>query len=244
MSRRIMIIEDNETTREILASAVEDVCPDADIRKFADTKGAVETAINSRIDLFLVDIITNTNVPGDTSGIRFVEAVRRINEYEFTPVIFITSLEDPAMYAYAQLHSFSYIEKPFDTDCVKDAIAKALRMPQAHINDRQMFFRSDGILFPVKCSEIIYIENIDHKAHFHKVTGEELIIPKKTCRQILEEADNDALIQCNRGVIINRNYIEHIDLTNRCIRMRGIDAGIVIGVTFVKKISGMIKDGY
>lgn len=104
MSRRIMIIEDNETTREILASAVEDVCPDADIRKFADTKGAVETAINSRIDLFLVDIITNTNVPGDTSGIRFVEAVRRINEYEFTPVIFITSLEDPAMYAYAQLH--------------------------------------------------------------------------------------------------------------------------------------------
>lgn len=183
-------------------------------------------------------------MPGDTSGIRFVEAVRRINEYEFTPVIFITSLEDPAMYAYAQLHSFSYIEKPFDIDCVKDAIAKALRMPQAHINDRQMFFRSDGILFPVKCSEIIYIENIDHKAHFHKVTGEELIIPKKTCRQILEEADNDALIQCNRGVIINRNYIEHIDLTNRCIRMRGIDAGIVIGVTFVKKISGMIKDGY
>lgn len=181
-----MIIEDNETTREILASAVEDVCPDADIRKFADTKGAVETAINSRIDLFLVDIITNTNVPGDTSGIRFVEAVRRINEYEFTPVIFVTSLEDPAMYAYAQLHSFSYIEKPFDIDCVKDAIAKALRMPQAHINDRQMFFRSDGILFPVKCSEIIYIENIDHKAHFHKVTGEELIIPKKTCRQILE----------------------------------------------------------
>lgn len=64
MSRRIMIIEDNETTREILASAVEDVCPDADIRKFADTKGAVETAINSRIDLFLVDIITNTNGPG------------------------------------------------------------------------------------------------------------------------------------------------------------------------------------
>lgn len=150
MSRRIMIIEDNETTREILASAVEDVCPDADIRKFADTKGAVETAINSRIDLFLVDIITNTNVPGDTSGIRFVEAVRRINEYEFTPVIFITSLEDPAMYAYAQLHSFSYIEKPFDIDCVKDAIAKALRMPQAHINDRQMFFRSDWNLIPCK----------------------------------------------------------------------------------------------
>lgn len=54
MSRRIMIIEDNETTREILASAVEDVCPDADIRKFADTKGAVETAINSRIDYFLL----------------------------------------------------------------------------------------------------------------------------------------------------------------------------------------------
>ena len=147
------------------------------------------------------------------------------------------------MYAYAQLHSFSYIEKPFDIDCVKDAIAKALRMPQAHINDRQMFFCCVFFFFFVFCFVFFFFVFLDHKAHFHKVTGEELIIPKKTCRQILEEADNDALIQCNRGVIINRNYIEHIDLTNRCIRMRGIDAGIVIGVTFVKKIIGMIKDG-
>ena len=243
MTRRIMIIEDNETTREVLASVAENVCPGADIRKFADTKGALETAINSRMDLFLVDIIINTNVPGDTSGIRFVEAIRRIKEYEFTPVIFITSLEDPAMYAYTQLHSFGYIEKPFDIDNVIDTISRALRVPQLHNDDRQMFFRSKGILFPIKCSEIIYIENINHKAHFHKTTGEELIIPKKTCRQIIEEADSDALIQCNRGVIINRNYIESIDLTNRCIHMKGIKNYIVIGVTFVKKISRMIKDG-
>ena len=31
-------------------------------------------------------------IPGDTSGLRFAEEVRRLAQYEFTPIIFITSL--------------------------------------------------------------------------------------------------------------------------------------------------------
>ena len=58
-----------------------------------------------------MDIILNISVPGDVVGIKFVENVRKIKKYEFTPSIFTTSLEDADLYAYAQLHYYRYFEK-------------------------------------------------------------------------------------------------------------------------------------
>lgn len=236
MSKTVMIIEDNPDILKSLSKLVESIQSDIVVKKFSSMSGVYDTALDSTIDLFLIDIILRTDIPGDTSGMQFAATIRNVLKYEFTPIIFITSLEDPKFYAYSQLHSFGYIEKPFDVEKTKDIIQKALRFPIQSQEEHMLYFRKDRILFPICCSDILYIESINHKMYFHKSDGNVMMIPYKTCKQIISESKDDNLLQCSRNVIINRRYVEFIDFVNKYIKIQGVDNLIDIGVTYQKRI--------
>ena len=236
MVKRVMIIADDIVTLKHLSLIVKSMFQNVEVRTFSTMENVYETAMQNKIDLFIVDIIIEKSKPGDTSGIRFVDKIRTVPEYEFTPVVFITSLEDPKLYAYSELHSFCYIEKPYDTEYVKRVVRKAMKFPDIISGDNTLFFLKDGVLYSVKISEILYAESIGHKIHFHRTDGVTLVIPYKTCRQIIEEADSASLVQCSRNLIVNRDYIENVDITNRCIKVKGLGRPLGIGVTYQKRL--------
>jgi DNA-binding LytR/AlgR family response regulator len=96
--------------------------------------------------------------------------------------------------------------------------------------------RKDGVLYPFRIDRIIYIESQNHNITIHEKDGKSEKMPYMTCRQILEEANNSALIQCSRGAIINRNYVKTIDKANRIIDLKGCGTQIVMGGVYVKNI--------
>lgn len=236
MRKRVMILEDDLLTLECLSKIIKKMIPEAEIKTFTSMEGVYETVMQQKIDLFVIDIIIDTNRQGDTSGIQFIDKIRGIPQYEFTPVIFVTSLEDPKLYAYSELHSFGYIEKPFDPEYVKNVVKKAMRFSDNVYKDNTLFFRRDGVLYSIKCSEILYAESVHHKMYFHRIDGREMVIPYKTCRNIIEEADCDNLIQCSRSSIINKDYVEYVDMTNKYIKMKATQKLIDIGSTFQNRI--------
>ena len=63
-----------------------------------------------------------------------------------------------------------------------------------------------------------------------------MTFPYKTCRQLLEEVDTNCLFQCNRGTIINKDYILNLDVRNRYITMKGTMDKVEIGITFRKNV--------
>ena len=97
-----------------------------------------------------------------------------------------------------------------------------------------IYFRRDGILYRRDISEIIYIENSRNKRIVHTVS-DDLELPYKPCKAILEELNSDRFIQCSRYAIINKDYVESIDTVNRYITLRGRTERIEIGVVFRKK---------
>ncbi len=208
----------------------------ADIREFATMEGVYETVMSLHFDLFILDIIMDMHTPGDTSGIEFAEHLRTISKYKFTPIIFTSVLEDPKMYAYSRIHSFSYIEKPFRENELREAIKEALCFEDAGNRDKTLFWRTDGILYSVKCQEIVYAEIVLRNLYIHKVGGEEICIKYKTIKELLQQADCDQLVQCGRNVLINKDYVESIDPANRIIRMQNTRKVIAIGSSFVNKI--------
>lgn len=236
MNKRVMIVEDDSSTRQLLAEIVRTVDSEAEIREFPSMEGIYETAMTVHFDLFLLDIILKQGSQADMSGIRFADKIRTVEEYEFTPIIFVTSLEDAKLYAYSKLHSFGYIEKPFDVEEVKKVISSALRYLKANRSDNSLFLRKNGIWYPIKCSEIVYFESARRKIRFYKSNGEVIIIYYKTLKQILDEAACEYLLQCSRNIVINTEYVENVDIVNRCIKMKGIDEPVNIGITFLKKV--------
>ncbi|MDE6847470.1 MAG: response regulator transcription factor [Lachnospiraceae bacterium] len=239
MEKKVLILEDNDKTAALISQLLQECGSSVKIYIEKDIERAYALVMQNRIHLFIIDIILDISRPGDTSGIRFIESVRSIAKYKYTPVIFITSLQDPEIYAYRELHCYGYIEKPFAVEQVKKLLTEALNCNIAGQDDCVLHFRKDGILYPIQCNEIIYAQSTNHTICFYLTNGTEFKISYKTCKQILEEAECDDLIQCNRGAIVNRKYISNIDIANGVITLRGnikVDIGIKYRTKFIEAL--------
>ena len=236
MKKAVLIIEDNPIQMEMLKKLVLEVDGTAAVYTASNSSNAYKILMEKTIDVFLADIILDTSAPGDTSGIRLVKKIREIPKYMFTPVLFITSLEDNTGYAYKDLNCLGYVEKPFSPDKVKQLVKKALNFSTAKSEDAVLCFRKDGVLYPVKVCDIVYMDSLNHVFSVHTIKGGTLTVPYKSCKQLIEEADTDCLLQCSRSAIVNKDYVENIDIPNRYITMKGIETKVEIGITFKKKI--------
>lgn len=239
--KKVLIVEDNEIHGKTLIRLIKEI--DYEIQLFyADNiEDAYRLSMENTINLFLVDIILNTETRGDISGLTFAQRIRGVSKYSFTPLIFITSLEDPKLHAYREIHCFGYIEKPFNPLEVKSLIIKAFEFPVFQDKEKNIFFRKDGVVYSVKCKDIVYIENIRRSIEVH-TTKETLTIPYKTCEKILEELDSDEFIQCSRYAIINKNFVKYVDYTNRFVRLHGVEDDIEIGISMKKRFKHELGD--
>lgn len=233
--KKILLLEDNIKSAAIIENALYKVSDKIQVFSVTCTDEAYPLIVNNRIDVLIVDIILNTSKQGDTSGIKFVQKLRMFAQYKFTPVIFVTSLEDPVIYAFRELHCYGYIEKPFDIKQIQKLVVEALTYEAPDTEDKTLYFRKDGILYPVNCKNIVYAESSNHKMCFYFENKTELTIGYKSCKQVLEEAEMKELLQCNKGTIINRRHIVNIDLTNGVVTLRG-NVRINIGNAYKKKL--------
>ncbi len=232
--KTVLIVEDNVRSMEMLVKIIENLRTDVEIKTASSQEAAAILAMKYNIDLFMLDIILNASNPGDVSGMKFAEHIRTLKKYKYTPIIFITALEDPELHAYSDLHCYYYVEKPYDAEKVSSVISEALEFPAAHKEPQNVFFRKDGILYKKEISEILYIENSRAGQTVYCTNGN-LKLPYKPNHKILEELASDKFVQCSRYHIINRDYIDKIDTVNRYIQLRNLKTSIEIGNSYKKK---------
>lgn len=232
--KKILILEDNPVMLEHLQNIVEEVDQSNVVYAFTNTKDAYQCAMERTIDLFIIDIILDTSRPGDASGLKFAENIRRLEHYGFTPVIFVTSLEDAKAYTYENLHCYSFIEKPFDPDRMRRMVQQCLRFPGNREHNKTLYFRKDGIILAVEREEIVYAESIEHIMHIHTKQGDVLKIPYITIKKLLDEIDSPTFIQCSRSTVVNEKFIHNVDIPNRVIQLKDRLGSVEIGVMFKK----------
>lgn len=232
--RTILILEDSMKNMAMLLHILEDFGDDVSIKKATEIEEANSIIMKNNIDLFILDIILNPADPSDVSGLKFAERLRTFQRYKFTPIIFITALEDPRLHAYSDLHCYKYIEKPYDPAKMAAIITEALSFPKLEEEARYVFFRKDGILYKKKITEIVYVENSRAAQIVHCLNGN-LKLPYKPIKQIIEELGADKFIQCSRFNIVNRDYIERIDIVNRYVEMTVLKESVEIGYAFKKR---------
>ena len=237
--KKILILEDNLTTLKNLTKIVRDLDDRNAVVSFCELKDAYQCAMDRVIDLFIVDIILDRNRPGDSSGLKFVENIRKINHYEFVPIIFVTSLEDAKLYTYENLHCYSFIEKPFDVERLKQLVEQCLRFEESRNISKTLYFRKDGIILAVEREDIVYAESINHIMHIHTKQSDPLEIPYITLKKFLDDLDCSDFIQCSRNTIINQKYIDNLDIPNQVIKLKNGYGRVGIGIRFKKNLKGI-----
>lgn len=239
--KKIVVLEDNLVTLEYVMSLIKEIDDRNLVYGFSDLKDAYQYAIEKDIDLFIVDIILDTSRPGDSSGLKFVDGLRKIARYAFIPIIFITSLEDARLYTYEKLHCYSFIEKPFDPNKLKVLVTQCLSFPSAEQKRKTMYFRKDGIILAADREDIVYAECINHILNIHTAQGDLLSIPYVTLKKFLLEVDSDDFIQCSRSAVVNKCYIHNVDITNRVIQLQNKMGTVEIGVMYKKGLKEIFK---
>ncbi len=240
--KKILIVEDDPSSMKMLEKLIDEIDVSTACYKASSLKQAYEILHENLIDVFLIDIILDNNIQGDVSGMILAEEIRKIERYKFTPILFITSLQDPKMYAYSSVHSFKYIEKPFPIKETKESIEYALGYKTELERDKPLYFRKDGILISVNEKDIVYIETKLHMITIY-TTKEETTIPYKTCKDMMEILDDRYFVQCNRNIIVNRKYICNIDTVNLyiCLNDYFVYGNVNIGRRYLYKVLDGVK---
>lgn len=235
MEKNVLILEDNEDALEMLHKILNELNRKVKIYTASSLRQAYIQAMQTTMDVFLVDIILDTKEKGDVSGMIFAEKIREVEKYAFTPIIFTTCLEDPKLHAFTSIHSFAYLEKPYSHQEMKKVLSQALNFTTERYQDRRLYFRKEGVVLSVKSEDIISIESNCHRLYI-QTKEETLEMPYKTCKQLMQEMDCDDFIQCSRSIIINKRYIDSVDIANRYITLQDSYGQAEIGVTYMKKV--------
>lgn len=230
------MLEDNSAVQEHLSDIIRKTDFKTSVFSFDNVKDASLCMLEKKIDLFLVDIILDASLPGDSSGLRFIETARKISRYVFTPIIIVTSLQDPKLYAYEKLHCYGFVEKPFDAGRVRQLVEQALYFPGVDKTAKTLYFRKDGITLAVECEDIVFAESINHVLHIHTRQNDVMRIPYITIKRLLEEADSHGLMQCSRNTVVNKKYIQNTDFTNRMIQLKNEMGKVEIGITYKNSV--------
>lgn len=239
--KKVLILEDNLITREHIKALVNEIDIKTMIFTFEHTSDAYHCALENTVDLFIVDVILDTGRPGDSSGLRFIDSIRRIENYVFTPVLFVTSLEDSRLYTYEELHCYRFFEKPFDAKELQDEVRHCLKFSNRKQEKKKLYFRKEGVVLSIKQENIVYVESRNHLMQIHLKNEEALTIPYITLKRFLTEADSQDFIQCSRSTVVNLEYIRNIDFSNGIIRLHHSKQSVEIGIMYKKKIREIFK---
>lgn len=232
------MIEDKKEESLYLTEIIKNVNGDVEILSAFSFDEACVCLMKYHIDIFVVDIILNSGVVSDVSGIRLVQKVREMKEHQFTPIIFVTALQDPEIYAYKKLYCLDYIEKPFDPQRVVEVLKRAFEFPVKKEN-RELLFRNDGILWAISVNDIVYIEVIKRHIYVHTKTQTQ-IFPYQTVKSLLEMAGTYQLQQCRRDIIVNLEQVKCYNFRRNCLVMKNGNE-IDVGVTYRKKMQELLS---
>lgn len=157
---RILILEDEIESRKALEAIMQKISAEITVDAAADLAQArllLSSAVS--FDLFFLDVNLKPEEPEDVSGIRFAEEIRSRRQYEFTPLVMITSVAGLEMEAYRRLHCYQYVVKPYVQAEVEEIVRKVLF--HLHAENRPFIMvKRNGINYKIFCDEIMFCRAI------------------------------------------------------------------------------------
>lgn len=246
--KQILILEDNDLTRNKLIQLIKSMAQKVNVHAFAGQEEALGFALMHKIDLFLVDIILCPEGRNDFSGISFAEKIRECPSCATAEIVFITSLAGLEVDLLHRVHCYDYIEKPIDGERVKRLVEEILaRGEKASKLPERIYFRNDGITYPIDVAEIRYVVNQNRVLFVYN--GKECIeVPNLPLKRFLSRVRDSVFLSPLKGTAVNISHIEYVDYVNQFIRMKGIKEPVAMGTVmkkrFRKEYEEYVKRGY
>lgn len=239
--KRVLIVEDNQKAAVSLQKILKEINGSLEITVASCLNAAKQALTKGTFDLFVVDIILNSSDSGDASGLYFIEYIRGFRQYEFTPVVITTSVAEMKEHAYDHLDCYKYLEKPYDSERAKKVLTKALSMPLQQDSSDYIYIKSDGVVHAVEWRTIVTVRYDDRKITIQMTNGT-LCAYYKSLKEIYDKLPDKYFVRCNKGTVINKAFVEAVDLKKNEIHLKKPFESAKIGISYRKKVIGELID--
>ena len=230
--KKILILEEDKNILERLKRIIEELDEKVEIYASNDADEAYQYARRITMDLFIVDVVIETDSEEEVPRLVFVDKIRNMHKYIITPILFITELEDSKLYMYDNLNCYRLIDKPLDEEVFGNVVEESLRALGRNRSDSTIYLKGGGIIHRINKRAIAYIKIVKQKLYMHMKDHEVICIPYLSIKQMKEKLNDSNFIQCFRSTIVNMDYITSIDLRRREIQLKDDLGKLEIGVTY------------
>jgi two-component system, LytTR family, response regulator len=210
---RVLIAEDNESSRKLLKHLIKAVPNYQIIGEAINGEDLIKKVMAEKPDIALVDI----DMPL-LNGMAAVKSCKKI--VPSLQVIFITGHDQYALEAF-NVNAIDYIVKPIERDRLYAALDRAaafLNQPavlsQPTINKDLMVRQHNQFSF-IPLDEIIFIERVDRKAVIHTIQKK---IELNEALTNLEDILDSRFVASHRSFIINLQYLNSIEVSGQTFK--------------------------
>lgn len=206
---RVLILEDEKIQRENLAKLIERLYIDIKTYLAQTIREAEEIAKNSEIDMFFIDI----NLP-DGSGLEFAKNIRKIEKYEHSGMVFITTQVIQIIEAFKSTHCYDVLIKPFNEEDIKNIIdtfhKKIVNTSSSDNGNFLIVPVESGVSIKIYEEEIIFVEYLNRKSVIHTIKGT-FESKNLTLSNILNMCVNGNILRSHKSYLVNVKYINKIE---------------------------------
>ena len=211
----IMIAEDNYRQRENLKKMI--LSMDDSIKIYeADSEEKVLNVINdNHIDMFLIDI----QLKG-SSGLELALKIRKIFEYKFSLIVFVTTHIEYITQAFKETHCYDYLLKPYNRRDIESTINNMKLYENSRLknennieenNKRKIILALKGSIYvEIDVDNIIFIEVSGRQCEVNTVNGI-YIANNISLKKVMKMINDKNIVQSHRAFAVNIKYITRIE---------------------------------
>lgn len=207
MCTRIAVVDDEEIYRSQLQNdlklAAKNLNLSVSIRTFGSAFALLDIyeAEKTVFDILFLDIDMGSHMDG-------LEMAKRIRQFDSSVcIIFVTNLSQYAIRGY-EVQALDFVVKPVTAPVIEEKLKRALSFCQLR-QEKHILLSRDDTTYRITYSQIFYIEKEHNYLTFHTKQGDFYL--RGTFSKYEDDFLSSGFGKCNRGCIINYDYVEQIE---------------------------------
>ena len=245
MKKQVLIIESHRKQRNRIIHEVRETASEINKKVhfcWAKNIAEAENFLRYRdVDLLILNTVYRGMPLEDVPGIRLVEKLRKVEKYVSLPVVFIYFKQEMMEYAYKELNCLGFLPQLFDDEEFRRVVKRGLHHTTRHDEEEYIYLRKQSTVYPVMVKDIVYVEIEDRLLHLYLQDGSVLEIPHVALTDFAEEVNCRCVVQCNRSMLVNANYVEKENLSKNILKLKSSDMELKIGPKYKRAVLAALR---
>lgn len=200
---RMLIVEDDDTAADALASAIArfgvEHGEELRVKRLPSALDLDERASRDA-DLIFLDI----EMPGQNG----MDAAFDLRTHDTsTPIVFVTNLAQYAVHGYA-VSALDFIVKPFAYEDFSLRMERAMRVVRQR-SGRTLSVRGRDGLRIFTASQLVFVDMSGHDLVYHLEDGETVSV-RGSMRRLVDELGGEPFLQISSGCVVNMGHVRGV----------------------------------